>query len=174
MKPSPELHISITGAHDAVLPVGAQPLPTSAQITAWIAAVFTSSRAHYTQVNIDIALLTLSEMAALNHYHRGKNTPTNVLSFPHAAVGETHAVLYGDIAFCPAVMLAESVPVLSEKTAPLFHDHFAHLAVHATLHLLGYTHDCEKHAQVMEEEEVCILQTLGIPNPYQVQYNAST
>ncbi|HEX4177802.1 MAG TPA: rRNA maturation RNase YbeY [Rhizomicrobium sp.] len=98
------------------------------------------------------------KLAALNHDFRGKNKPTNVLSFPGA---DGYA---GDIAIAYGVTAAEAK--VAGKTVL---DHATHLVVHGVLHLAGYDHERPKDAKVMEPLEVKILKRLDVADPYAVR-----
>ena len=91
----------------------------------------------------------------LNRDFRGKNKPTNVLSFPG---NDDYA---GDIAIAHGVTKAEA-----KAAGKKFSDHATHLVVHGVLHLAGYDHERPKDAKVMEPLEVKILKRLGIADPY--------
>lgn len=105
-------------------------------------------------------LLTNDErLRALNGQFRGKDAPTNVLSFPAAGVDG----YLGDIAIALGVTSRESAASGISLEA-----HTLHLAVHGVLHLLGYDHVRSREARVMERLEITILDELGIPNPYAV------
>src|ERR1700743_14060 len=97
------------------------------------------------------------KLAALNHDFRGKNQPTNVLSFPGA---DGYA---GDIAIAYGVTAGEAK--MAGKTLL---DHATHLVVHGVLHLAGYDHERPKDAKVMEPLEVKILKRLEGADPYLV------
>jgi len=114
---------------------------------------------HKRRPNASLTLLLTDDKAlrALNHNFRGKNKPTNVLSFP---AGETRAYL-GDVAIAYGVTAGEARA--AKKT---FADHATHLTVHGVLHLLGYDHETNRDAAVMEPLEVKILAKLGISDPY--------
>ena len=100
-------------------------------------------------------------MVELNHKFRQKDHATNVLSFPDEPLpGETPSS-WGDVVFCHHTIEIES----ERLQIPIMH-HYAHLTVHGWLHLLGYDHENERDASLMELLETSILQTLGIPNPY--------
>ena len=103
------------------------------------------------------------EVRALNGAWRGKDSATNVLSFPMAAEDElADAQLLGDIVLAHGVCAAEA----AEKRIPFEH-HAAHLVVHGTLHLLGYDHEIgDAEAEEMERVERAALAALGIADPY--------
>ena len=107
-----------------------------------------------------IALSDNAEVRQLNAAWRGKDKPTNVLSFP-AAENPGEPDFLGDV-----ILAIETLEVEArELGVPLAH-HFAHLVLHGFLHLLGYDHETEVEAEEMERLEVRILATLGIPDPY--------
>ncbi len=98
----------------------------------------------------------------LNRTWRAKDKPTNVLSFPAPEQpGATGPRNLGDIALAYETLVRES----EEESKELAH-HFAHLMVHGVLHLLGYDHEVEAEAEIMEGLEVKALATLGIADPY--------
>jgi len=113
-------------------------------------------------VEISVRLTGDEEVRALNAQWRGKDKPTNVLSFPApdqpGAEGPRHL---GDIALAYETLVRES-----EEESKALADHFAHLIVHGILHLLGYDHEDEEEAEDMEALEVKALATLGIADPY--------
>ena len=101
-------------------------------------------------------------MRDLNRRHRGKDSSTNVLSFPQprAANGEFGPIL-GDI-----VLAAETVAGEAKATGLATEAHLTHLTVHGFLHLIGYDHETDGEADVMEGHETAILAGLGIADPY--------
>lgn len=101
----------------------------------------------------------------LNTQYRHKNKPTNVLSFPNGEQDEEGRLIAGDIALAFETIQKEAI----EQHKSLS-DHFAHLVVHGTLHLLGFDHEKEAEARKMEALEIRILKTLGIGNPYVHSY----
>lgn len=105
-------------------------------------------------------------LKSLNKDWRGKNKPTNVLSFPASPdliIPRGEAKPLGDIALAFETVLREAED--SEKTLK---DHTAHLIVHGILHLLGFDHISDGEAAVMEAREIRILKKLGIADPYRV------
>jgi probable rRNA maturation factor len=119
---------------------------------------------------ISVTLTTDEQVRALNAKWRGKDRPTNVLSFPMAdeldLLGANVAereLLLGDIILAHGVCEAEA----AEKGVS-FEDHAMHLLVHGTLHLLGYDHAGDTDAADMEAREGRALERLGIANPYEV------
>ena len=119
-------------------------------------------------VELSIRLTSDAEVHALNSEWRGKDKPTNVLSFPMAEVEELTAsgrsgpeLMLGDIILARGVCTAEA----ADKAIPLDH-HAAHLMVHGTLHLLGYDHMEDDSAADMEARETRALARMGIADPY--------
>lgn len=112
----------------------------------------------------EVSLLFCDDAAIrdLNRQWRGQDRPTNVLSFP--APDEPGAMpLLGDIAIAFETAAREA----AEEDKPLA-AHFCHLVVHGLLHLLGYDHESEAEAEVMEGHERAILGELGIDDPYRL------
>lgn len=121
-------------------------------------------------IELSIRLTDDDEVRALNAQWRGKDKPTNVLSFPMASerqiaegAQEGPALLLGDIVLAAGICAAEA----REKGVSVS-DHAAHLIIHGTLHLLGYDHEEDGAADDMEEREKRALTRLGIANPYLV------
>lgn len=97
----------------------------------------------------------------LNARWRGRDKPTNVLSFPAAAGGAPGPRALGDI-----VLAYETVEQEARAAGKPFLHHAAHLLVHGFLHLLGHDHETDAEAAEMEAREARILETLDIPDPY--------
>ncbi|NJM29475.1 MAG: rRNA maturation RNase YbeY [Rhizobiales bacterium] len=98
-----------------------------------------------------------AQVAELNRRWRGKQGPTNVLSFPAPKGREA----LGDIVLASGVVAREA-----GEQSKSFADHTTHLIVHGVLHLLGFDHQSDSEAQEMEAREIIILEELGITNPY--------
>ncbi|MDR0662166.1 MAG: rRNA maturation RNase YbeY [Holosporales bacterium] len=103
-----------------------------------------------------------THVRSLNAQYRGKDTPTNVLSFPLASQEENSPPLLGTVVFAYETIHREA----KEQQKPFSH-HSKHLIVHGTLHLLGLTHKTSEEAEVMEGYERRILNTFRIPDPYE-------
>lgn len=116
-----------------------------------------------TSAELTIRLVDEEEITTLNTTYRHKNKPTNVLSFPFDMPDnvEMDLPLLGDIVICSAVVDQEA----KEQNKPT-EAHWAHMVVHGTLHLLGYDHENDADADIMETQEINILQSLGFQNPY--------
>jgi probable rRNA maturation factor len=121
-------------------------------------------------VELSVVLTTDEEVRGLNAEWRGKDKPTNVLSFPQVEPEELDdaakpgpELMLGDIVLARGTCAREA----EEKALPL-PDHAAHLLVHGTLHLLGYDHMDDETAEDMEAREIRALARLGLANPYEV------
>jgi len=102
----------------------------------------------------------------LNRDHRGKDQPTNVLSFPLEEAGagaQGRQLLLGDV-----VLAYRTIRREAKEEGKRLESHAAHMLVHGTLHLLGFDHEGARAARVMEGHEVRILRRLGVPDPYRV------
>jgi probable rRNA maturation factor len=112
-------------------------------------------------VEVSVALADDATVQALNRDWRGKDYPTNVLSFPAPSMRTPGPRVLGDIA-----LAYETVARESRDENKLFADHAVHLLVHGTLHLLGYDHESDSDAAVMEALEVEALARVGVADPY--------
>ncbi|MCG7602007.1 rRNA maturation RNase YbeY [Halomonas sp. McH1-25] len=136
-------------------------LPGEQELVAWVAAVLARHDVA-PDSEVTIRLVDSEESQALNRDYRGKDKPTNVLSFPfEAPPGMEDVALLGDLVICHAVVAGEA----QEQGKPLPH-HYAHMVVHGTLHLLGYDHIEDAEADEMEALEREILSDFGIADPY--------
>lgn len=152
-----------------VLNPAALPAPPPAEFQRWVAAVLQVEDAErwcgpFTEPPVSLKIVSANESQALNRDYRGKNKPTNVLSFPAELPPGINLPLLGDLAICAEVVAQEA----TAQNKPLT-NHWAHLVVHGVLHLLGYDHIDDHDAERMEVREVTILDGLGIPDPYACQ-----
>lgn len=107
---------------------------------------------------ISIVLSDDAQVQILNRDYRGKDKPTNVLSFPQEERG-----LLGDV-----VMSIDTLKREAAEQDKVLGDHIKHMLVHGCLHLLGHDHEEEEEAQLMEALEIKILAQLGVKNPYAI------
>ncbi len=126
------------------------------------AACRSLDRAAWPRGIVAVALTDDETMRALNRDWRGRDAPTNVLSFPvRAAVGDRDHRSLGDIAIA-----YETVAREADEIGKPFAHHVAHLAVHGFLHLIGFDHEVDVDAERMEQQERNTLALLGLPDPY--------
>ncbi|WP_188150439.1 rRNA maturation RNase YbeY [Teredinibacter waterburyi] len=112
--------------------------------------------------SLSIRVVDEAESRELNGQYRGKDYPTNVLSFPCELPDDVDIELLGDLVICAEVVDREA----DEQNKPV-EAHWAHMTVHGCLHLLGYDHQDDDEAEQMEQLETKILAALGYPAPYQ-------
>ncbi|MCQ1059477.1 rRNA maturation RNase YbeY [Photobacterium sp. DNB23_23_1] len=133
-------------------------MPSEAQFQQWLDAAVTPFQA---DAELTIRLVDEEESQTLNHDYRGKDKPTNVLSFPFEAPPGVELELLGDLIICRQVVEKEA----KEQDKPL-NAHWAHMVVHGSLHLLGYDHIEDDEAEEMEGLETEIMQQMGYADPY--------
>ncbi len=138
--------------------------PTVAEIQTWASAAL-GRRAPGAELAVRV--VRPAESRRLNARYRGRNTPTNVLSFPvpempaGAAGARAAPRPLGDLVICARVVRDEA-----RQQHKAIRAHWAHLVVHGALHLLGYDHKHDEEARRMERREVAVLKRFGITNPY--------
>lgn len=137
-------------------------VPASASFRRWAEAALHGVR-HRKAAELAIRIVDAREGRALNARYRGKDYATNVLSFPIELPRGVTSPLLGDLVICAPVVAREA----SEQGKPS-RDHYAHLAVHGVLHLLGFDHQNTPDAERMEALETRILASLDIPDPYRL------
>ncbi|HHV6871136.1 TPA: rRNA maturation RNase YbeY [Haemophilus influenzae] len=133
-------------------------LPTEEQIVQWATAAV---QPEGNEVEMTVRIVDEAESHELNLTYRGKDRPTNVLSFPFECPDEVELPLLGDLVICRQVVEREAV----EQDKPLM-AHWAHMVVHGSLHLLDYDHIEDDEAEEMESLETQIMQGLGFVDPY--------
>lgn len=123
-----------------------------------------------TSVEYSIVLTNNTNIQQINFQYRKRNAPTNVLSFPLEEIEANKFdqlkihdgfVILGDIIFAYEVIKKEA-----EEKNITFEDHYTHLLIHGILHCLGYDHEDENEAYIMENMEVQILSHFKIKSPY--------
>ncbi|HEY1898371.1 MAG TPA: rRNA maturation RNase YbeY [Steroidobacteraceae bacterium] len=137
--------------------------PAVTDIRAWASAALGRRAAG---AELAVRVVKPAESQRLNSRYRGRDKPTNVLSFPMprlpAAAGARHVPRpLGDLVICASVVREEARQ--QRKTVQA---HWAHLVIHGALHLLGYDHERDDQARRMERREVAVLKRFGIANPY--------
>jgi probable rRNA maturation factor len=145
-------------------------VPSAAALRRWalathVAAVARRPRARRGAVpvaaSVCIRIVGAAASRRLNAGYRGKNKPTNVLSFPAAPVERELDGSLGDLVICAPVVAAEAREQRKARA-----EHWAHMVVHGVLHLHGYDHETARQARVMEGLEVEILRGFGYQDPY--------
>lgn len=133
-------------------------LPTAQQIEQWAT---TAVQPQSDEVEMTVRIVDEAESHELNLNYRGKDRPTNVLSFPFECPDEVELPLLGDLVICRQVVEREA----QEQDKPVM-AHWAHMVVHGSLHLLGYDHIEDDEAEEMESLETQIMTGLGFADPY--------
>ena len=148
---------AMTDAHKLSLSVqyasNAKKMPTRQQFRRWVKAAL--------ERDVQMALRIVDEIEgrALNLAYRGKDYATNVLTF----VYDERLPLYGDVVICAPVVEREAKEQGKDLLA-----HYAHLTLHAALHLQGYDHQKQREAERMEARETALMKKLRYPAPYLV------
>ena len=134
-------------------------IPTENELQTWLDIVFDDQSVGEQEVTIRV--VTQQESQQLNRDYRGKDSPTNVLSFPFEPPPGIEMNLLGDLVICADIVEQEA----NQQNKPILH-HWAHMVVHGTLHLLGFDHIEDQEAQQMENLEIALLAKLAIDDPY--------
>ncbi|MFV8783568.1 rRNA maturation RNase YbeY [Microbulbifer sp. SA54] len=135
-------------------------LPQDHDLLRWATAAVGE---HRQEAEISLRIVDEDESQALNAQYRGKDKPTNVLSFPADIPPELGLPLLGDLVICAQVVAREAEQ--QHKALPA---HWAHMVVHGTLHLLGYDHIEDDEAEIMENLETRIMARMGFSDPYAI------
>lgn len=146
---------------DLQIATEANDVPDAAQFQRWAEAAL---NVRINESELTVRVVDASESQTLNATYRGKDKPTNVLSFPFEVPDGIDLPLLGDLVICAEVVREEA----QNQQKPL-QNHWAHMVVHGTLHLLGYDHIEDAEAEEMEALEIKILAELGIDNPYEAE-----
>jgi probable rRNA maturation factor len=135
--------------------------PRRADLERWASAALGARAAG---AELSVRVVGPAESRRLNARYRGRDQPTNVLSFPSPALPATApagARALGDLVICARVLRGEA-----REQAKTLKAHWAHLIVHGALHLIGYDHQRAADARRMERREIAVLRRLGFANPY--------
>jgi len=140
-------------------------IPSQADIFDWVqAAVTQSSRVQDCDVEVAIRIVDADEIRTLNEHYREQDKATNVLSFRAARIEglpKEASLLLGDVVICASIVAAEAM-----EQGKSLADHWAHMVVHGTLHLLGFEHETDAEAAEMEGLETRILAARSVTDPY--------
>jgi probable rRNA maturation factor len=134
-----------------------KPLPGTEQFETWVSLALEG----HPGCELTLRLVDEEESRQLNSRYRGKDQPTNVLSFPADLPAGIEPPLLGDIVICAPLVGKEA-----EAQNKSLQSHWAHLVIHGVLHLLGHDHQVEEEAAEMESLEVDLLASIAIANPY--------
>ena len=132
----------------------ARKLPARTQIRRWMKAALQRD------ANVTLRIVDEPEAQELNRTYRGKDYATNVLTFVYDDTEQST----GDVVICAPVVAREAAAQHKDLLA-----HYAHLVIHAALHLQGYEHDNDADAAEMEALEIALMVKLGYPDPYQTK-----
>jgi len=132
-------------------------IPDKEQIGQWVGQVMSDEP----PALINVRIVDLAEGWALNKQWRGKDSATNVLSFPASVPALDGVQVLGDVVLCAPVIEQEAA-----EQGKALEAHWAHLVIHGLLHLLGFDHTEAEHAEAMERREIDMLAALGFANPY--------
>ncbi|SBT82023.1 Endoribonuclease YbeY [secondary endosymbiont of Trabutina mannipara] len=133
-------------------------IPEKRDFIRWLKGALLLFRDYY---EVTIRLVNEDEIHKLNMTYRGKNRPTNILSFKFESTSKVNLHFLGDLVICSQIVKREA-----QKQKKAIKAHWAHIVIHGSLHLLGYNHLLENEALVMESLETEIMQKFGYPDPY--------
>ena len=137
----------------------AEGLPAVADFRRWAVAAL----GEVADAELAVRVVDREESRRLNATYRGKDAPTNVLSFPADLPPGVDLPLLGDIVICAPLVAREA-----DEQHKALADHWAHLTVHGVLHLLGHDHRTDEEAAAMEALETRILAGLGCADPWRI------
>ena len=136
-----------------------QQIPAADDLERWISIAL---RSQVEEAEVSVYIVDEDESQELNAQYRGRDYPTNVLSFPADIAEEVGVPLLGDLVVCAPVVEREA-----KEQGKTLQAHWAHMLIHGTLHLLGFDHIDDDEAETMETLETQIVTGLGYPAPYQ-------
>ena len=139
---------------------GGEGVPSESDLCLWAKTAWLGDQPS----EVTVRIVDTEESQALNCQYRGKDKPTNVLSFPFEAPPGITVPLAGDLVICAPVVTQEA-----EEQNKIPQAHWAHMVVHGMLHLQGYDHIENHDAEVMEALEIGLLRQLGFNNPYEAE-----
>jgi probable rRNA maturation factor len=134
-------------------------VPARAELVRWLRAAL--PKAEQRRLVVSAAIVGYARSRGLNRRYRGRDKPTNVLSFAGAGPGPDGTWQLGELVFCAPLVAKEAREQGKSARA-----HWAHLAIHGLLHLRGYTHERPGKAREMESLEVQLLENMGFSDPY--------
>jgi probable rRNA maturation factor len=153
----------MTAQVDVQIAVDDESVPESYDIATWVSRSVQAA-GHSGEAEVSVRIVNAIEMQQLNCEFREQDKPTNVLSFPAGNIVGMPSdadLPLGDIVVCAAVVRHEA-----DEQGKAVADHWAHMMVHGTLHLLGFDHENDSDAAAMESLEIQILTGHGVANPY--------
>ncbi len=133
-------------------------VPSESDIEEWIRETLNQSGQEHAELTVRV--VDEAEITALNSRYRHRNTPTDVLAFPHQLPPELDTALIGDVVVCADVINQQADRHRTDRQA-----HWARIIAHGILHLVGYDHDQPQSAHEMESVEGVILKRLGLHHP---------
>lgn len=139
--------------------MAAEGMPDENAIRRWATLALQQGRE---AAELSVRVVDTAEITALNRQYRGKDSATNVLSFPFEGMAGVESALLGDVVICAPVVAAEAV-----QQGKALDAHWAHLVIHGVLHLQGYDHHADAGAQRMGALESQLLARLGYPDPWE-------
>ncbi len=134
-------------------------VPSAVQIKRWAGIALATDDNQ--EMEVTIRIVDEAESQQLNQQYRGKDRPTNVLSFPFEPPPGVELPLLGDLVICAPVVEREA-----QEQQKSLEAHWAHMTIHGMLHLQGYDHILDPEAEVMENLEKDLMHQLGFDNPY--------
>jgi probable rRNA maturation factor len=133
-------------------------VPSSRQLARWAAAALAPMRR---SMVLSVRVVGRTRSRSLNAHYRHKDKPTNVLSFSGPGKAPDGRYFLGELVICASVVAHEA-----RTQGKTLEAHWAHMAIHGVLHLLGFDHERKIEAAKMAAREIQILDRLGFSNPY--------